>query len=114
MAIAWAVAEHLASGPARPRTILATHYHELNALAERYPQVCAMRMAVHEGDDGVRFLYHLEPGGADRSFGIVVARMAGLPDAVLARAEAVARAMEPATVEGQRLLLRSLGDMRKA
>lgn len=114
MAIAWAVAEHLASGPARPRTILATHYHELNALAERYPQVSAMRMAVHEGDDGVRFLYHLEPGGADRSFGIVVARMAGLPDAVLARAEAVARAMEPATVEGQRLLLRSLGDMRKA
>jgi DNA mismatch repair protein MutS len=109
MAIAWAVAEHLATGPVRPRTILATHYHELNALAEQFPQVAAQRMAVHEGEDGVRFLYHLEPGGADRSFGIAVARMAGLPAPVLARAEAVASAMEPATVEGQRLLLQSLG-----
>lgn len=111
MAIAWAVAEYLATGPVRPRTILATHYHELNALAEQIPSVTAMRMAVHEGADGVRFLYHLEPGGADRSFGIAVARMAGLPPAVLARAEAVARTMEPATVEGQRLLLQSLGKM---
>src|SRR5262249_53535924 len=65
MALAWAVAEHLATGPIRPRTILATHYHELNALAEQLPQVRAMRMAVYEGPDGVRFLYRLEPGGAD-------------------------------------------------
>lgn len=114
MAIAWAVAEHLATGPVRPRTILATHYHELNALANQFSQVMAMRMAVHEGTDGVRFLYHLEPGGADRSFGIAVARMAGLPPGVLARAEAVARAMEPATIEGQRLLLQSLEDMRES
>jgi DNA mismatch repair protein MutS len=73
-----------------------------------------MRMAVHEGPDGVRFLYHLEPGGADRSYGIAVARMAGLPAAVLQRAEAVARAMEPATRDGQRHLLESLRGMRQA
>jgi DNA mismatch repair protein MutS len=68
---------------------------------------------VHEGQDGVRFLYQLEPGGADRSFGIAVARMAGLPSAVLHRAEAVARAMEPATGEGQRRLRESLRDVRR-
>jgi DNA mismatch repair protein MutS len=113
MAIAWAVAEHLATGSARPRTILATHYHELNALADQLPQVTAMRMAVHEGQDGVRFLYRLEPGGADRSYGIAVARMAGLPAAVLHRAEAIAQAMEPATREGQRRLLDSLRTLRR-
>jgi DNA mismatch repair protein MutS len=114
MAIAWAVAEYLATGPVRPRTLVATHYHELNALADQLPQVTAMRMAVHEGTDGVRFLYHLEPGGADRSYGIAVARMAGLPAAVLQRAEAVARVMEPATRDGQRRLLESLRGMRPA
>jgi DNA mismatch repair protein MutS len=113
MAIAWAVAEHLATGPARPRTIVATHYHELNALAAQLPQVRTMRMAVHEGQDGVRFLYRLEPGGADRSYGIAVAKMAGLPSAVLHRAEAIARAMEPATREGQRRLLESLRMVRR-
>lgn len=113
MAIAWAVAEYLATGPVRPRTVLATHYHELNALAEQVPQVTAMRMAVHEGADGVRFLYHLEAGGADRSFGIAVAQMAGLPQAVVERAEAVAQMMEPATTEGQRLLLQSLSQMKR-
>ncbi len=112
MAIAWAVAEYLATGPVRPRAILATHYHELNALAEQIPQVTAMRMAVQEGADGVRFQYHLESGGADRSFGIAVAQMAGLPPAVLQRAAAVARTMEPATAEGQRLLLQSLSQMK--
>ena len=70
-----------------------------------------MRVAVYEGDDGVRFLFRLERGGADRSFGIAVARMAGLPPAVLSRAERVARAMEPATAEGQRLLLHSLREL---
>lgn len=113
MAIAWAVAEYLATGPVRPRTILSTHYHELNALAEQIPQVTAMRMAVHEGPDGVRFLYHLEAGGADRSFGIAVAQMAGIPAAVVQRAEAVTKMMEPATAEGQRLLLQSLSQMKR-
>jgi len=108
MAIAWAVAEHLANGPARPRTILATHYHELSALALRFPNVVAMRMAVHEESEAVQFLYRLEPGGADRSFGIAVARMAGLPPTVLARAASVASAMEPATVHWQQVLLQAV------
>jgi DNA mismatch repair protein MutS len=108
MAIAYAVLEHLATGPVQPRTILATHYHELAGIAEQLARVGAYRMAVREDASGVTFCYRLEPGGADRSYGLAVARMAGLPESVLARAEAVTQALEPVTREGQRALRRAL------
>ena len=79
MAIAWAVIEHLAAGPARPRAIVATHYHELAALGTAYPQLTLLRAAVEERADRVVFTHRIEPGAADRSFGIEVARLAGLP-----------------------------------
>ena len=78
MAIAWSVAEYLATGPARPRAVVATHYHELAALAEVHPQVTLLRATVEERPEGVTFPHRVEPGAADRSFGIEVARLAGL------------------------------------
>jgi DNA mismatch repair protein MutS len=99
MAIAWAVVEYLARGPIRPRTIAATHYHELAALQQVYSQVCLQQASVEEGPDGINFPHRIEPGAANRSFGIEVARLAHLPDAVLDRARQVADAIEPLSAE---------------
>jgi DNA mismatch repair protein MutS len=95
MAIAWAVVEHLAGGPVRPRAIAATHYHELAALQTVYAQVTLLQATVEERPDGIVFPHRIVPGAADRSFGIEVARLAGLPPAVLDRARQVADALEP-------------------
>jgi DNA mismatch repair protein MutS len=95
LALAWAVLEGLVVGPARPRAIAATHYHELAALADAHPAITLLRAAVEEGPDGLTFPHRIEPGAADRSFGIEVARLAGLPPAILDRARAVAAALEP-------------------
>ncbi len=107
MAIAWAVIEHLATGPARPRAIVATHYHELAALEAVHPQITLLRAAVEERRDGIVFPHRIEPGAADRSFGIDVARLAGLPAPVLERARQVADAIEPLSAE----ITRHLGDV---
>jgi DNA mismatch repair protein MutS len=104
MAIAWAVVERLARGPVRPRAIAATHYHELAALHDVYPQVSLARAVAEEGRNGVSFPHVIEPGAADRSFGIEVARLAGLPPEVLERARAVADAIEPLSTEVARRL----------
>jgi DNA mismatch repair protein MutS len=104
MAIAWSVAEYLATGPVRPRAVVATHYHELAALADVHPQVTLLRATVEENPEGVSFPHRVEPGAADRSFGIEVARLAGLPPALLERARQVADAVEPLSAEvGRRL-----------
>ena len=99
MAIAWAVIEHLATGPVRPRAIVATHYHELAALAGVHPQIALLQAAVEERPDGIVFPHRVEPGAAGRSFGIEVARLAGLPAEVLDRARRVADAIEPLSAE---------------
>jgi DNA mismatch repair protein MutS len=99
MAIAWAVAEHLAAGPVRPRAIVATHYHELAALHDVHPQVTLLRATVEERTEGVSFPHRIEAGAADRSFGIEVARLAGLPTSLLERARQVADAVEPLSAE---------------
>jgi DNA mismatch repair protein MutS len=104
MAIAWAVVEYLARGHVRPRTIAATHYHELAALQQVYPQVCLRQASVEERSDGIIFSHRIEPGAADRSFGIEVARLANLPSAVLDRARQVADAIEPLSAEIARRL----------
>ena len=95
LSIAWAIVEHLHETPAvAARTLFATHYHELNALAERLPRVAPFRVTVQEHGGRVVFLRTLVPGGADHSYGIEVAKMAGLPAAVLARARDVLRHLE--------------------
>mgnify|MGYP001309582703 FL=1 len=95
LSIAWAVAEHLASNPkARPKTLFATHYHELTDLADALPSVTNAHVAVREWHDDIVFLRKVLPGRSDRSYGIQVARLAGLPPSVVARARAILDALE--------------------
>ena len=95
LALAWAVTEHLhAAGGARPRTIFATHYHELTQLADKLPRLANAHVTVKEWGDGVVFLYRVADGPADRSYGIHVARLAGLPASVIERAQVVLAELE--------------------
>jgi DNA mismatch repair protein MutS len=87
MSIAWAVIEYLHNyRDLRPRALFATHYHELTALADDYARVRNYNAAVREWDDKIIFLRKILPGSADRSYGIQVARLAGLPPVVIERA----------------------------
>ncbi len=95
LSIAWALVEHLHAEPhLRARTLFATHYHELNELAERLPRLASARVQVHEHDGKVIFLRKLVPGGADHSYGIEVARMAGLPEEIIRRAREILAHLE--------------------
>jgi DNA mismatch repair protein MutS len=95
LSIAWAVAEHLAaSGRARPKTLFATHYHELTDLADALPGVVNAHVSAREWHDGIVFLRKVVPGRSDRSYGIQVARLAGLPPAVIARAREILDGLE--------------------
>jgi DNA mismatch repair protein MutS len=95
LSIAWAVAEHLHDSPEHAaKTLFATHYHELTELAERLPGAQNYRIRVAERDGEVIFLYKIERGRASKSYGIEVARLAGLPPGVLARAREVLGRLE--------------------
>ena len=96
ISIAWAIAEFLHEHPDRPKTLFATHYHELNEMADRYPRIRNANVAVREVDGKILFLRKLVPGGTDRSFGIHVARMAGIPNSVIERAHKVLHHLEQA------------------
>jgi len=88
ISIAWAIAQYLLTAPGRQaKTLFATHYFEMTELAEKYPQAFSLRVAVDETDDGIVFLRKVEKGMADKSYGIHVARLAGLPHSVLKQAE---------------------------
>lgn len=98
LSIAWAVAEHLATPPGHgglgARSVFATHYHELNALAEQLPNVANAQVLVEETGDSLRFLHRVVSGGASRSYGIEAARLAGVPAPVLQRARQVLARIE--------------------
>jgi DNA mismatch repair protein MutS len=95
LSLAWAVAEHLASNDrARPKTIFATHYHELTDLADALPSVVNCHVAAREFRDDIVFLHKIVAGRSDRSYGIQVARLAGLPAAVVRRAAEILKSLE--------------------
>jgi DNA mismatch repair protein MutS len=95
LSIAWAVAEHLATNArARPKTIFATHYHELTDLADGIPGVVNYHVDAREWHDEIIFLRKVVPGRSDRSYGIQVARLAGLPAPVVSRAREILGALE--------------------
>ncbi|HEV2033739.1 MAG TPA: DNA mismatch repair protein MutS [Candidatus Dormibacteraeota bacterium] len=95
VSIAQSVVEYLHDSPRLGcRTLFATHYHELTALADRLPRVRNQRVEVLEEGESVRFLHRVVPGGADRSYGIHVAALAGLPSGVIARARQVLGELE--------------------
>jgi DNA mismatch repair protein MutS len=95
MSIAWAVAEYIVTNPAaRPRTLFATHYHELTDLADARPGVANAHVLVREWHDDILFLRKVVDGRSDRSYGIQVARLAGLPADVVTRAREILSALE--------------------
>jgi DNA mismatch repair protein MutS len=95
LSIAWAVAEYLATNrTARPKTLFATHYHELTDLADALPGVVNAHVAAREWKDEIVFLRKIVGGRSDRSYGIQVARLAGLPPAVVARAREILGGLE--------------------
>jgi DNA mismatch repair protein MutS len=93
LSLAWATVEYLHAETC-VRTLFATHYHELTMLAEKLKRVRNLRVGVKEAAGGIVFLHNIEPGAASKSYGIEVARLAGLPAAVIERAKHVLRQHE--------------------
>ena len=102
LSIAWSVVEHLhGSGKAGPKTLFATHYHELTQLSESLPRLKNFAVAVKEWNDEIIFVRQVTPGASERSFGIQVARLAGLPDQVVIRAKQILSSLENGQRESQ-------------
>ncbi|MGA8542907.1 MAG: DNA mismatch repair protein MutS [Thermoplasmata archaeon] len=99
LAIAWATLRYLHDAT-RARSILATHYHQLSDLVQSLSAARTAHMAVREGSDGIVFLHRLVPGSTDRSYGIHVARLAGVPEGVLGEAERLLKQLESDGVAG--------------
>ncbi|MEW6649509.1 MAG: DNA mismatch repair protein MutS [Chloroflexota bacterium] len=104
LSIAWAVVEYIHNHPRlRARTLFATHYHELTQLSELLPGVRNYNVAVSEAEGKVIFLHKIVPGGADRSYGIHVAQLAGLPQPVIQRAAEILRQLETSAGKAVRI-----------
>ncbi len=102
ISIAWSIAEYLHENPkAKPKTLFATHYHELNELAEKYPRILNYHIATKETKDKVLFLRKLEPGGTGHSFGIHVAKMAGMPPQIVHRASEILKHLENKSLDNK-------------
>ena len=94
ISIAWALAEYVHEHPTRPKTLFATHYHELNAMSEQFMRIKNYNVSVQEAADDVLFLRKLVPGGSAHSFGIHVAKMAGMPKWILKRSKQMLQQLE--------------------
>ena len=94
ISIAWAISEYLHEHPSRAKTLFATHYHELNEMSETFSRIKNFNVAVKELKDKVLFLRKLEPGGSHHSFGIHVAKMAGMPQQVIRKANKILKKLE--------------------
>ncbi len=94
ISIAWAISEYLHEHPAKAKTLFATHYHELNEMTETFDRIKNYNVSVKELKDNVLFLRKLVPGGSEHSFGIHVAKMAGMPQQVLHRANSILKKLE--------------------
>ena len=94
VSIAWAIAEFLHEHPSQPKTLFATHYHELNEMTEMLPRIQNHNVSVKELKDNVLFIRKLVKGGSAHSFGIHVAKMAGMPQTVIAKAQKILKKLE--------------------
>ena len=94
ISIAWAIAEYLHENPAKPKTLFATHYHELNEMTELLPRIQNYNVSVKELKDTVLFIRKLVKGGSEHSFGIHVAKMAGMPQMVIQKAQKMLKKLE--------------------
>ena len=114
ISIAWAIATYLHESKDRPKTLFATHYHELNQMTDSYARVKNYHVAVKESKDHVLFLRKLLPGGSEHSFGIHVAKMAGMPATLLQQAQKVLKNLEKSgdRQEKQATLSSNSGEMQ--
>ena len=94
ISIAWAISEYLHEHPSRAKTLFATHYHELNEMTQSFERIKNFNVSIKELDDTVLFLRTLVQGGSEHSFGIHVAKMAGMPSAIIRRSEAILKQLE--------------------
>ena len=94
ISIAWALAEYVHEHPIKPKTLFATHYHELNAMSEQFSRIKNYNVSVQEVADDVLFLRKLVSGGSAHSFGIHVAKMAGMPKWILERSKQMLQQLE--------------------
>lgn len=100
ISIAWAIVEHIhENGRMRPRTLFATHYHELNEMEKSFRRIVNLNVSVEEIGGKVVFMRKLQPGGSAHSFGIHVARLAGMPPSIVRRAQQVLRQLETTDIE---------------
>ena len=102
ISIAWSLAEYLHNGKVQPKTLFATHYHELNELAEKYPRIKNYNVATKEIGNKVIFLRKLTEGGCEHSFGIHVAAMAGMPRDIISRAMEILEDLEQKSIQGDK------------
>ncbi len=101
VSLAWSIAEYIQSHPGKPKTLFATHYHELNELEEKLSGVKNYHIAVRESGQNIVFLRTLEPGGSEHSFGIQVAQLAGIPNQVLIRSAEILKSLEDSRLKNQ-------------
>jgi DNA mismatch repair protein MutS len=94
VSIAWSIAEYLHEQGQRALTLFATHYHELNAMQDRFARIVNMNVTVREVDGRIVFLRKLAPGGSNHSFGINVAQLAGMPKQIVRRSQEVLKQLE--------------------
>jgi len=104
VSIAWAICESLARGEVRPRTLFATHYHELTQLEEHFPGIKNYMMTVKETSEGILFLRKVSRGASDRSYGIHVAELAGIPGEVTKRAKEILAILESENTEASQII----------
>ena len=104
VSLAWAICEHLVAGPVRPRTLFATHYHELTQLEGEFSGVKNYTITVRETPEGILFLRKVVRGRSDRSYGIHVAQLAGIPKTVTERAGRILKVLENENTEATRLI----------
>ncbi len=102
ISLAWAIVEYIHENPsARAKTLFATHYHELNEMEKSFKRIKNFNVAIKEIDNKIIFLRKLVPGGSEHSFGIHVARMAGMPQSITKRADTILSQMESASRKGE-------------
>lgn len=114
ISIAWAIVEHIhENGEAHPKTLFATHYHELNEMEKSFPRVVNYNVSVKEINGKVVFVRKLERGGSEHSFGIHVARLAGMPPSIVKRADQVLKRLENHNEESAKPDMSDLGNARE-
>ncbi len=114
ISIAWAIVEHIhENGECRPKTLFATHYHELNEMEKTFRRVVNYNVSVREINGKVVFMRKLERGGSEHSFGIHVARLAGMPPSIVRRADQVMKKLENASADRPKADVANLGKGRE-